>query len=344
MDSIIVSGRHGSSRILAGETLDKLGKYIPRRDVFVVTDKNLHKIYGDRFPDCPVYVMDAGEREKTLENAARICHWLLDKGAGRDAFILGIGGGMVCDMAGFVASVYMRGTGFGFVATSLLAQADASIGGKNGVNLDGFKNIIGTFNQPQFVLCDPTMLHSLPKEEFINGLAEVVKHVLIADKKMFHVIKEQATAILDLDQFLINKLIRHSIQTKAAIVNKDETEESERRKLNLGHTWGHAVERTDRIMHGQAVAIGLVFAAALSEYKGKLKQDERNQLVELLQSLGLPVKSPTDPEIIFQALVKDKKKEGSHIHFVLMEGIGQVSVEPIPVNELEHFIRHFDLK
>lgn len=338
MKPIIINGRHGSSRILAGETLDKLGEYIPGHNVFIITDKNLHKIYGHRFPDCPVYVLDAGEQQKTLENAAHICRWLMEEGAGRDAFVLGFGGGMVCDMAGFVASVYMRGTRFGYVATSLLAQVDAGIGGKNGVNLDGFKNIIGTFNQPQFVLCDTTLLHSLPKEELKNGLAEMVKHVLIADKHMFNIIKDHAGDILNLDEGLINKLVQHSIHVKAAIVNKDEVETGERRKLNLGHTWGHAVEKTDRISHGHAVAIGLAFAARLSEHKGRLRPAERIRLTKLLQSLGLPTESPTNPEIIFQSVVKDKKKEGDHIYFVLMEGIGQVSVEPIPIKELKDFV------
>ncbi len=315
--------------------MDKLPEHMPDKDVFILTDDHVHNIYGQAFPGFPVYVMKAGEENKTPGSALAICRWLLEKGAGRDAFLLGVGGGMVCDMAGFVASVYMRGINFGLVASSLLAQVDASVGGKNGVNLDGFKNIIGTFNQPHFVLCDTRMLHSLPEEELRNGLAEAIKHTLIADKHMFNIIRENVPAILGLDEVLLNKLVSHSIRVKSGIVSKDETEQGERRKLNLGHTWGHAVEKTDGIPHGQAVSIGLAFAAVLSERKGMLPPRDRKQVVELLQSLGLPVKSGTNPQKIFRALTKDKKRESGHIHFVLMKGIGEVVVDLLPLPELE---------
>ncbi len=335
MDTIFVKGRFRNSRILVGEPIDKLPEHMPDKGVFIITDDNVHKIYGKAFPGFPVYVMKAGEKNKTPGSALDICRWLLNEGAGRDAFLLGVGGGLVCDMAGFVASVYMRGINFGLVATSLLAQVDASLGGKNGVNLDGFKNIIGTFNQPEFVLCDTSMLRSLPKEELKNGLAEAVKHALIADKHMFFTIRENTTAIMDLDEMLINKLVSHSIRVKSDIVSKDEIELGERRKLNLGHTWGHAVEKTDGIPHGQAVSIGLVFAAELSEHKGMLSPQDRTQVVELLQSLGLPARTNTNPKMIFHALKKDKKREADHIHFVLMKGIGKVVVETLPLSELE---------
>ncbi len=339
MDTIFVKGSSRNSRILVGETMDKLAEYMPVNQVFIITDKNVYDIYKTSFPRFPVYTLTPGESTKTPASAIDICRWLMDNGAGRDAFILGIGGGMVCDMTGFVASVFMRGVAFGFVATSLLAQVDASLGGKNGVNLDGYKNIIGTFNQPQFVLCDTTMLHSLPTDELKNGLAEAVKHTLIADKKMFQHILNHAEDILKLDETLINKLVRHSIEVKSAIVSRDETEAGERRKLNLGHTWGHAVEKTDGIAHGQAVSIGLAFAAKLSEEKQLLSPDDRIIINELLHSLNLPTETNTDPKKIFRALVKDKKKEGDYIHFVLMNGIGNVTVEPLSLSELDDFIQ-----
>lgn len=339
MDTIFVKGSSRNSRILVGETMDKLPEYMPGNHVFIITDRNVYDIYETSFPRFPVYTLKPGEATKTPDSAIDICRWLMDNGGGRDAFILGIGGGMVCDMAGFVASVFMRGVAFGFVATSLLAQVDASLGGKNGVNLDGYKNIIGTFNQPQFVLCDTTMLHSLPADELKNGLAEAVKHTLIADKQMFQHILNHAGEILALDEALINKLVRHSIEVKSAIVGRDETEAGERRKLNLGHTWGHAVEKTDGIAHGQAVSIGLSFAAKLSEKKQMLSTGDRITINELLHSFNLPTETDTDPRQIFRALVRDKKKEGDHIHFVLMNGIGQVTVEPLSLSELDDFIQ-----
>ena len=337
MERIILKGRFRECQIFIGASVESIRGHLPGSQFYIVTDNNVSDLYGGLFPGFPVYVLKAGEESKTLGSAADICKWLMDQGAGRDAFLLGIGGGMVCDITGFVASIFMRGIGFGFVASSLLAQVDASIGGKNGVNLEGFKNMMGTFNQPHFVLCNTSMLHTLPKAELQNGLAEVVKHTLISDKKMFMTIREHIHPILELDVEWINKLVAHSVKAKSEIVRRDELEQGERRKLNLGHTWGHAVEKTDGIAHGQAVSIGLAFAARFSEQKGLLSAEEVSLILDLLTSLGLPVKTETDPEKVFRVLVKDKKKESGHIHFVLMNGIGDVLVERIPLDELKQF-------
>ena len=339
METLFVKGIHRNSRILVGEPLNLLREHIPGQNVFIITDKNLHRLYCRYIPSYPVYVMEPGEGSKTINNAAKICKWLMDKGAGRDAFILGVGGGVVCDMTGFVGSIFLRGVEFGFVATSLMAQIDAAIGGKNGVNLNGYKNIMGTIRQPAFVMCDTKMLNSLPEEELKHGLAEAVKHSLISDRQMFEILKDQGESLLKLDEELVYKLVNRSVKAKIEVVNRDEVELGERRKLNLGHTWGHAVEKTDRIPHGQAISIGLAFAAKLSEHRGKLSTAERAEIISLLMKLGLPVKSETNPKTIFKALLKDKKKETDHIHFVLMDGIGDVVVEPIPIQELKAFVK-----
>jgi 3-dehydroquinate synthase len=181
METIPVNLKNRRSLIIVGECLDNLGNYIDHRRSFIITDRNINDIYSARFPQCPAYVIEPGEKSKDMRVAADICRWLLEMGADRGSFIVGMGGGVVCDLAGFVASVYMRGIKFGFVATSLLAQVDAAIGGKNGVNLDGYKNIIGTFTQPEFVICDVDMLLSLPEREYVSGMAEVIKHALITD-------------------------------------------------------------------------------------------------------------------------------------------------------------------
>ncbi len=338
MEDIVIQGASGSSRITFGDMRDRLVDLLPDRKLFVITDRQVHTLYAERFPPGPVFIAEPGEQSKTPDVAMDICRWLLAEGAGRDAFVLGIGGGLVCDLAGFVASIYMRGLDFGFVATTLLAQVDASVGGKNGVNLDGYKNMVGTFRQPRFVLCDTSLLKSLPEAELRNGLAEVVKHTLIADKKMFQLLREQAHSILSLDKSLLDKVVAHSVRVKAHIVNRDEKERGERRKLNLGHTWGHAVEKTQGISHGQAVSIGLAFAAGLSEHKGVLRAEEHRQLLELLTAFGLPIATKADPGKIFSALAKDKKREAGHIHFVLMKGIGEVRVVPIPIGELEGYV------
>ena len=339
METILVKGRYRNSRILVGDKLELLEEHLPAEEVYIITDRHVKEFYGDQLPDFPVFVMEPGEAAKTPETVSRICQWLISGEAGRDAFLLGIGGGVVCDVTGFAASVYMRGIDFGFVATTLLAQVDAALGGKNGVNLDGFKNIMGTFNQPHFVVCSTGMLPTLPEKELQNGLAEAVKHTLIADKRMFKEIRERSEDILALDEEMIKKLVRHSIKVKSDIVGRDEIEEGERRKLNLGHTWGHAVEKTDGIPHGQAVSIGMVFAATLSEQRGLLKPQERQELINLLHALDLPLQSFTPVEQVFHALARDKKRKGTHVHFVLMNGIGDVVVEALSLEEIGDFAR-----
>ena len=336
MEKITVNLKNRQSLLVVGECLNNLKKYLKGRRTFIITDRNLDSIYRERFPDCPVYVVEPGEKSKTLVMVADICRWLLDRGADRGSFITGIGGGVVCDLTGFVAATYMRGIKFGFVATSLLAMVDAAIGGKNGVNLDGYKNIIGTFTQPEFVICDVDMLLSLPENEFINGMAEVIKHALIKDSSQFTHIWEYNIRILARDRNEMESMVSHSARIKAGIVEMDELEHGERRKLNLGHTWGHAVEKVTGLPHGESVAIGLAFSADLSVKKGLMNEGERKRVLDLLRSYGLPTDNPSAPSDVLNALLKDKKREGGSIHFILMRGIGDVVIESIGVNELQN--------
>ncbi len=337
MEKIQVKLKNRQSAVIVGECLNNLDKYLNGRKNFIITDKNVNEIYGERFPDSPVYIVEPGEKSKDLGVVADICRWLLDLGADRHAFITGIGGGVVCDLTGFVAAVYLRGVNFGFVATSLLAQVDAAIGGKNGVNLDGYKNIIGTFTQPEFVICDVDMLISLPEKEYVNGMAEVIKHALINDYGQFAHLEEFSIPILAKERNEMEFIVGHSARIKAGIVGNDELEQGERRKLNLGHTWGHAVEKVTSLPHGESVSLGLAFSARLSVKKGILKEEEKERILKLLADFDLPVINEADPSTVFDALVKDKKREGGSIHFVLMNGIGNVVIEPIDIEELKNF-------
>jgi 3-dehydroquinate synthase len=338
MEKIVVKGNHRDSLILVGEALDNIGAYAPKNNTFVITDTNLRNAYGQAWEGSPAMVLEPGEQSKTLAMTGKVYQWLLEHKADRSSFILGIGGGVVCDLAGFVASTYMRGTDFGFVATSLLAQVDASVGGKNGVNLDGYKNMVGTFNQPRFVLCDPGMLRTLPAEELRNGMAEVVKHALIADKQMFEALEKDPARVFKLESDFLNYLVSRSVYIKSGIVGRDERETGERRKLNLGHTWGHAVEKVHGLSHGHAVGIGLAFAGKLSVERGLLRQSDLQRLTALLENIGLPVTMPGSPEAVFETMGKDKKREGRHIHFVLNRGIGDVVVEPLSLEEIRKHI------
>lgn len=338
MEEVKVIGKYSSSQILIGESIANLHKYLPQSNAFIITDENVDRIYRKSFPKLPTFVMPAGEAFKNLSTTAEIYRWLLDHGADRHSFIIGIGGGVVCDLAGFIASTFMRGVSFGFVATTLLAQVDASVGGKNGLDLDGYKNIVGTFNQPKFVICDITMLKTLPQVELSNGLAEVVKHALIDDISKFEYIEKNYKSILALNLEMLEYLVTRSVKIKARIVEVDEREGGLRRVLNLGHTWGHAVEKITGIPHGQAVSIGLVFSAKLSYNKGMLSEDERDRIVNLLSALGLHIQVKADSAKVLETLQKDKKKIGNGVHYVLMKGIGQVEVVEISFDELKNYL------
>ena len=287
------------------------------------------------FPEAPFSQQPVNHQ--TVRYIESIYRWLLENNADRNSFILGIGGGVVCDIAGFVASTYMRGVEFGFVSTSLLSQVDASVGGKNGVDLDGYKNIIGTFTQPRFVLCDTRLLKTLPHEELVNGFAEMVKHALISDIKLFEQLEHDCIALLNLNQPEISKHIAESIRVKASIVTADERESGIRKLLNFGHTWGHAVETLTGISHGKAVSIGMEFACRLSMEKGLISNRDYLRIINLLQSFGLPTCMNIEPSRVFKTLVKDKKRNANSIDFVLLMGIGVPKIETMALEELKKF-------
>ena len=333
-----VKGSSRDSTIYVGETLENVGQYIPAKKPFIITDTNVAGIYRDAFPDCPVIVIGTGEAIKTLDTVKTIYSELMDLGAQRSSFVLGIGGGIVCDVAGFAASTYLRGVRFGFVSTSLLSQVDASVGGKNGVNFQGYKNMVGVFNQPEFVVCDMKMLKTLPEKELVNGFGEIVKHGAIGDEDMFGYIEDNCEKALALDPDTIERLVYDSVAIKAGIVNQDEKEAGERRKLNFGHTFGHAIEKTMKVAHGEAVGIGMVMAASMSVRRGLLAREKADRLAELLKKLKLPTSLTIEPATILDALKKDKKREGDSIHFILLEDIGQAVIQEISIGELEIFL------
>ncbi len=338
MEKRTIKGAAGDSLVITGEKIENLNKYLPENNVFIITDKNIYSTYKKKFPKFPVFAVPPGEKSKSTTTTAKICSWLLENNADRSSFILGIGGGVVCDIAGFVASTFMRGVKFGFVATSLLAQVDASVGGKNGINLKGYKNIIGTFNQPKFVICDTSLLKTLPKEEYYNGFAEIIKHALISDYNKFCLIEKNVDDLRKGDTDLLGNLVKKSVNIKSDIVEADEFEGGIRKKLNLGHTWGHAVEKVAKIPHGKAVSIGLVFAGRLSVKKGLLKEEELERIITILQKLELPVIANFDPKLILKTIIKDKKKQGDHIDFILMNGIGDVVIEKILVSDIKKMV------
>jgi 3-dehydroquinate synthase len=258
--------------------------------VVCITDENLLKNYSAELEPWQKVVLGTGEKIKTLKTVHQIYEKLISYEVDRSSFIVAVGGGIVCDVAGFAASTFMRGIPFGFVSTSLLSQVDASAGGKNGVNFEGFKNMIGVFNQPEFVICDYSMLETLPLKEFISGFAEIVKHAAIADAEMFAYLEKNYQRALAHDPEAIHYLIKKSVTIKSSVVEADEREKGERKKLNFGHTFAHSLEKLTGMIHGEAVSIGMVLAARLSEKKDMLSPADVQRLQSLLANLQLPVK------------------------------------------------------
>lgn len=333
--TIKIKGGMGDSAVMVGESLINLGKYIPVEKTVIITDKNVWDYHGKDFPPCRVIKIEPGEKTKNLDTVRHIYEMLLEFDVDRSSYIAGIGGGVVCDIAGFAASTFLRGIRFGFVSSTLLSQVDASVGGKNGVNLDGYKNIVGVFSQPEFVICDLNLLSTLSQRELLNGFAEIIKHAAIYDYKLFRFLEDNCKKALALERDTIAKLVYDSVKIKAAVVSRDEKEKGERRKLNFGHTFGHAYEKAKGILHGEAVSAGMVAACKISVNKGFLKDEDLERIKRLIKLYGLPVELPCDRAEVFDAIKKDKKRNDVSLHFVLLSGIGSSVVKEIPISELE---------
>jgi len=345
MKTFQVNGQQGPSFIHVGERLSNTVTYLPPGVTpVIITDENINALYGKKFPQGPVLTIGTGEKIKTLATVENLLEQLISLSCDRSCFILGIGGGIVTDIVGFVASIFLRGVRFGFVSTSLLSQVDASVGGKNGVNLSAFKNMVGVFNQPEFVICDIDLLKTLPKKEISNGLAEIVKHGLICDTTLLSFIENNRQKALALDRETIFRLVADSVAIKSRVVQQDEMEAGERRRLNFGHTIGHAVEKInqekpDQTGHGRAVSLGMVAAAIFSQKKGMIAQADVDRITHLLKSLNLPVELDYKAEQIIEIASRDKKKQGKDLYFVFLESLGTARVKKISYAEMNAFIR-----
>lgn len=329
---------------MVGAVWEKLEGLLPAEGVVIITDDNVRRIYGDRFPDVPVLSVSPGEESKRIEVVERLAESLLDAGVDRNGFLLAVGGGVVSDLAGFLASIYLRGIRCGYVSSSLLSQVDASTGGKNGVNLGGTKNILGVFRQPEFVICDTAMLMTLPEDEYLSGLAEMIKTAIIGDKELFDLIEGNYEGIMKRDYDLLTGLVARSVRFKAAVVSVDEKETGLRRILNFGHTFGHAIEMQTMVKHGFAVAAGMELATLFSYEKGFLGVTGRTRIIDLLNRFGLIKAFDIPWEQTERLVIHDKKKTGNSIYFVFTRAIGDAIAEKIPVTEVIDFYKRFRTK
>lgn len=378
----ICSGNEMISRVVFGNVGGCMPDFAlaeclaPYTEVFAVIDANVTEKSSAASRVCamlkdrnvPSYAVEASEQAKNMETVLGICSWLMDCNAGRDALVLAIGGGITTDMTGFAASVYKRGVRFAYVPTTLLAQVDASVGGKTGVNFKQYKNMLGVIRQPEFTYVDIRLLGPLPYRDFLSGAAEMLKTFIIEDNGNYavsvEVLKELHSAAVQLcgsgehgfrkltlsdvmtkaavEWDILAHLVAESIKVKAGIVSRDQYEGGERRKLNLGHTFAHAIEtlarrQGDDLTHGEAVAMGIVMAARLAGLCPDIAVPHDCVLAASLEtdfmSCGLPVRWPYDIFGMEEAMSKDKKAEGGKIHFVLPCSVGDVRIVDLSVAE-----------
>lgn len=326
------------SEIIFSDVETVLSQRTASKRVVVITDSNVFDRYKSIIEKYEYIVIGLGEKIKKLETVESIYEKLISIAADRNTYIIGFGGGIVTDIAGFVASTYMRGVRFGFVATTLLSQVDASVGGKNGVNVGGYKNMAGVFNQPDFVICDVSLLDTLSDREFRAGLSEIIKAGLICNSKLFSVFEKYTFSDLRGDKTLLKAIIKESVQIKADIVERDERETSERKKLNLGHTFAHAIEKcSDKYLHGEAVAIGVCIAAEISYKMRLISSDDVKRIYEAIAFVELPVECDVPMKNLIEALKADKKRDSESISFILITSLGSCEIRKMTFKQLESF-------
>jgi len=313
------AARSPNAFLVTNKTVADAGPYLT-----IVTDS----LRAEGFKAQNLIIDEEFETYKTLDHAGKVCDAMLAAGLDRGSVVIALGGGVVTDLAGFAAAIYMRGIAWIAVPTSLLAQVDASVGGKTAVNHPECKNLIGVFHQPAAVLCDTETLKTLPDEELRTGLAEVVKHAMIRDTSLFDELERRADQILARQPSVLEDIVARNVQIKADVVAADEREADLRRILNYGHTIGHAIESLTGITHGRAVALGMMAEAHVARTRGLIGGAVVERQRKLIQRFGLPValEKPVDAARCLAIMQHDKKAEAGRLRFVLPEKIGAVRV------------------
>lgn len=327
------------SRVYVGCAEELLKQLLPQKRVIAISDANIDRTHHALIEPYETIFIGQGEQAKSLATLEDIYRQLIELGADRSTFILGVGGGIVTDITGFVASTYMRGVEFGFITTTLLGAVDASIGGKNGVNVGGFKNMVGTFSQPRFVVCDVSLLYSLPEREFRAGLAEVIKTAILGDKEMFALLEQTSFEQLRKDDELLKEIILRSMRVKASVVAEDEREGGRRRVLNLGHTLAHAIEKsTSKLSHGEAVAVGLHHITCSAMERGDIAKADGKRIVALIEQYGFATALPVERKQLLKAVEGDKKRSGDTLHIIIPTSVGTVEDRQVKFKDLAEIL------
>ena len=313
-------------------SISKIKKIVGSAKTIFITDENVFAAHEKQFKNRETIVLKAGEEFKNQATVNSVIERLIQMEADRKTILVGIGGGVVTDITGYVASIYMRGVAFGFVPTSLLAMVDASIGGKNGIDVGVYKNMVGVIRQPSFLLFDSSLLQTLPDDEWKNGFAEIIKHASIKDAAMFKELEQNDFTSYQEKRKDLNGLIQKNVLLKTRVVQQDEFEKGDRKLLNFGHTLGHALENQYKFSHGQAISIGMAYASSLSEKINAFKNAER--VVLLLNKYGLPTFTEFNKDKVINVLRMDKKKTKDNINFILLEKIGKATIKEISIQQL----------
>ena len=316
-----------------------LRKITDPKATVLITDENIYKAHTKPFNGWNTIVLKAGESYKVQSTVDAVVEALIDMEADRKTTLVGVGGGVITDLTGYIASVYMRGIRFGFIPTSILGLVDASIGGKNGIDVGEYKNMVGVIRQPAFILHDMVLLQTLPLQEWENGFAEIIKHACIKDAAMFSLLEENNLNSFRQRPKKIGELVKRNALIKIRVVRKDEFEKADRRLLNFGHTLGHALETQYELLHGQAVSIGMAYACHMAEQLTGFRQT--NRVVHLLEKYNLPTYASFNKQKVFKVLKMDKKRERTDMNYVLLEKIGKAVVKPVSLQQLEQIIQAF---
>jgi 3-dehydroquinate synthase len=318
-------------------SFSQLGKIVEQKHAVIITDENVFGHHGARLQGWNTIVLKAGEEYKVQATVDTVIEQLIVMEADRQTTLVGIGGGVITDITGYVASVYMRGIPFGFVPTSVLAMVDASIGGKNGIDVDVYKNMVGLIRQPAFILYDFDFLGTLPQHEWENGFAEIIKHACIKDQSMFRELEKNSLKTYWDNKKNMAALVQQNAMLKTKLVRKDEFEKNERRLLNFGHTLGHALENQYELSHGQAVSIGMTYAAYVS---GKLTGfKDAGRIVGVLEKYNLPTFAAFNKRKVLDVMKMDKKRVRKEMNYILLEKIGKAVIRKIRVTRLEKIIQ-----
>ncbi|MDB5223094.1 MAG: 3-dehydroquinate synthase [Chitinophagaceae bacterium] len=315
-----------------------LEELVPKEKAVIITDENIASLYAKTFAGWKVIAVKPGEENKQQATVDSVIGQLIKLQADRETFIIGVGGGVVTDIAGYAASVYMRGIKFAFVPTSILAMVDAAVGGKNGVDVGMYKNLVGVIRHPEFLLYNYSFLKTLPQDEWVSGFAEIIKHACIKDTAMFELLENNSLEEFQNSSSKIAELIKRNVEIKYNVVSNDEFETGERKLLNFGHTIGHAIENIYKIPHGNAVSIGMVAACKISETINGFPVEGSQRVIALLKKYHLPVDLKFDKEKIWEVLLMDKKKSGDTMNFILLNKIGDAIVKPVSLPQLKDLI------